>query len=124
MANSMYGSCQRYINQSRSCMEKELTVIEARDLIQSSGNDLQLIDVRAPEAFERDALPGFINIPLSRLTQEIPNLDAKKRTLIICEDGFKSVQALKLLESCDVNAQVIRGGFADWNKIIQTPLRS
>lgn len=100
-------------------MEKEITVIEARDLIEEE-DDLQLIDVRSKEAFEAGALEGFINIPLSKLSQEIPNLDGKKRTLIICSDGSISFQALKLLESCSiVNAQVIRGGYTDWKKIIQ-----
>ena len=98
--------------------EKEITVIEARDLIKSE-KDLQLIDVRSAEAFAEYALPGFINIPLSRLSQEIPNLDGKKQTLIICNDGILSYQALKLLESCDINAKVIRGGHIDWKKIIQ-----
>ncbi|MBU2512053.1 rhodanese-like domain-containing protein [bacterium] len=98
-------------------MEKEITVIEARDLIQAE-KDLQLIDVRSQEAFEAEALQGFINIPLSKLSQEIPNLDSRRRTLIICSDGDLSFQALKLLESCGINGQVIRGGYSDWKKII------
>ncbi len=100
-------------------MEKEITVIDARDLIKEE-RDLQLIDVRSNDAFDGGSLPGFINIPLSRLSQEIPNLDAKKRTLIICSDGNLSYQALKLLESCDIHAQVIRGGLTDWKRIIKT----
>ncbi len=99
-------------------MEKEITVIEARDLIKAE-SDLQLIDVRSKEAFETEALPGFINIPLSKLSQEIPNLDSKKRTLIICSDGGISTQALKLMESCGINGQVIRGGYSDWKKVIK-----
>ena len=100
-------------------LEKELTVIEARDLM-TEQKDLQLIDVRSPEAFADFALPGFINIPLSKLSQEIPNLDAKKQTLIICGDGSLSSQALKLLESCGISAKKIRGGYQDWKKIIQS----
>jgi rhodanese-related sulfurtransferase len=99
-------------------MEKEITVIDARDLMETE-KDLQLIDVRSADAFAEGALAGFINIPLSRLSQEILNLDSKKRTLIICSDGNLSFQALKLLESCDVNAQVVRGGHTDWKKIIK-----
>lgn len=98
--------------------DKEITVIEARDLMKAN-KDLQLIDVRSEDEFAGFALPGFLNIPLSRLSQEIPNLDGKKQTLIICNDGNLSFQALKLLESCDVNAKVIRGGYTDWKKIIK-----
>ncbi|MBU3916097.1 rhodanese-like domain-containing protein [bacterium] len=103
-------------------MEKEITVIEARDIIKS-GETLQLIDVRSQEAFEDYALPGFINIPLNRISQEIPNLDNRKKTLLICADGSQSTQAQKLLESCEINALVIRGGHIDWKKIISTPLK-
>ncbi len=101
-------------------MEKEITVIEARDLIKSH-KELQLIDVRSKDAFSSYSLEGFINIPLNKLGQEIPNLDGKKRTLIICSDGSQSLEALKLLESCGISAQVVRGGHADWKKIIGTP---
>ena len=101
-------------------MEKEITVIDARDIIKED-KELQLIDVRNADAFSEYSLPGFINIPLSKLSQEIPNLDGKKRTLIICSDGNLSFQALKLLESCDINAQVIRGGHRDWKRIIKQP---
>ena len=100
--------------------DNEITVIEARDIMKEE-KDLQLIDVRSPEAYSEFSLPGFINIPLSKLSQEIPNLDAKKRTFIICSDGNLSFQALKLLESCDINAKVVRGGLVDWKKIIQNP---
>jgi len=100
--------------------EKEVTVIEARDLMEKE-KDIQLIDVRSQDAFSDYSLPGFINIPLSKLSQEIPNLDAKKQTLIICSDGNLSFQALKLLESCDINAKVVRGGHVDWKKIIHKP---
>ena len=100
--------------------ENEITVIDARDLMKKE-KDIQLIDVRSREAFADYSLPGFINIPLSKLSQEIPNLDAKKQTLIICSDGNLSFQALKLLESCAINARVVRGGHVDWKKIIQNP---
>ncbi len=100
-------------------MEKEITVIEARDLVESV-KDSQFIDVRSPEAFEEYSVPGFINIPLSKLSQEIPNLDAKKRTVIICSDGTLSVQAQKLLESCGINSLIVRGGHTDWKLIIKS----
>ena len=100
-------------------MEKEITVIEARDLLESE-KESQFIDVRSNEAFEAYSIPGFINIPLSKLSQEIPNLDTKKRTIIVCNDGTLSRQAQKLLESCGINAIIVRGGHTDWKQIIMT----
>jgi rhodanese-related sulfurtransferase len=105
-------------------MEIEINVIEARDLIVSNNQDksLQLIDIRPKESFERLSLPGFVNIPLADLSRNIPNLDGKRRTLILCQDGMLSYKALKLLESCGFNAQVIRGGLDDWTRIIDPSL--
>ena len=98
-------------------MEKEITVIEARDMIQAE-DDLQLLDVRTEESFENGALPGFLNVPLNSISRKIPDLDGRKKTLIICKDGSQSHEALKLLESVGFNVQVIRGGLNDWNRVI------
>ena len=98
-------------------MEKEITVIEARDLIQAE-EDLQLLDVRTEESFESDSLPGFVNVPLNSISRSISDLDGRKRTLILCKDGSQSHEALKLLESVGFNAQVIRGGLKDWKRVI------
>ncbi|MCP4756258.1 MAG: rhodanese-like domain-containing protein [Proteobacteria bacterium] len=107
-------------------METELNVIEARDLIKSSegGKNLQLIDVRSQEMFEKLSLPGFINIPLSEVSRKISDLDGKKKTLILCKDGRQSYQALKLLEACGYSALVIRGGLDDWKEIIDPSLKA
>lgn len=102
-------------------MEKEITVIEARDLIQGE-NDLQLLDVRTEESFKNDSLPGFMNVPLNSISRTISDLDGRKRTLLICKDGSQSHEALKLLESVGFNAQVIRGGLKDWKKVINPAL--
>ena len=51
-------------------------------------------------------------------TDEIPNLDAKKTTLLICNDGSLSIQASKLLEACKFRVYTIRGGIIDWEQII------
>jgi rhodanese-related sulfurtransferase len=102
-------------------MDKEITVIEARDAILDEDN-IQLIDVRSKELFEKKSLPRFINVPLKNISREIPNLDGRKKTFILCDDGTESFQALKLLEACGFKAQVIRGGLNDWEQIITTPI--
>ena len=60
-------------------MEKEITVIEARDLIQNE-EDLQLLDVRTEESFENDSLSGFLNVPLNSISRTISDLDSRKKT--------------------------------------------
>ena len=101
-------------------MDTEITVIEARDLIVSEDiSNLQLIDVRPKESFEKKTIDGFINMPVNEISRQFQKLDGRKRTLLLCQDGSQSYKALKLLESCGFKAQVIRGGLNDWNQIIE-----
>ena len=97
-------------------MDTEKNVIDARDLLHA--DEAILIDVRSEEQFEKKNVAGSVNIPLSRISQEIPNLDNKKTHLLICHDGALSSQALKILEACQIKAHVIRGGLKDWIQII------
>jgi len=99
----------------------EITVIEARDLIESN-DTIQTIDVRSPEEFAKGSLKDAINIPVNHISREIHNIKADRKTLLVCNDGSESQKALTLLEACDFKAQVIRGGLKDWGKIIATPL--
>ena len=98
-------------------MEKEITVIEAFDLIQS-GKYMELIDLRSPEAFAGKSIKGFRNIPAPELSQKVTAIDGKKHILLLCENGKQSHQALAILEACEFHPQVIRGGIQDWEKII------
>ncbi|MDX2470309.1 MAG: rhodanese-like domain-containing protein [SAR324 cluster bacterium] len=99
-------------------MNKELTVVEAYEAIQSN-QSLQLIDVRSAVEFEKDALQGFTNIPLSEISQAMPKLDGKKKTILICSDGTQSHQAQTLLEACGYEPLTVRGGIRDWKLVIE-----
>jgi len=99
---------------------KEITVIEARDLLRT--NDyVQTIDVRLPAEFAKGSLKGAINIPLNSISREIHTINPDRKTILICNDGSISQKALVLLEACDFKAQIIRGGLRDWKKIIGPP---
>ncbi len=97
-------------------MDVEKNVIEARDLLKQ--NSILLIDVRSQEQFLKKNVPNSINIPFSRISQEIPKMDTKRAVLLICNDGALSIQALKILEACGFKAHVVRGGLKDWEQII------
>ena len=96
---------------------KEITVIEAYDLISSQGN-LQLIDIREAAEFKNDSIDGFTNIPLSELSHHMPELEARKKILLIDAEGHQSQQAQTMLEACGYEPIVIRGGIRDWKKIV------
>ena len=96
-------------------MEAEKNVIDARDMLLT--DNVMLIDVRSPEQFEKRNIANSINIPLSRISQDMPKLDVKKTYLLICNDGALSRQALKVFEACRFKSHVIRGGMQDWMRV-------
>ncbi|MGK0288598.1 MAG: rhodanese-related sulfurtransferase [bacterium] len=98
-------------------MSKEITVIEARDLIEDDRN-LQLLDVRPESEFDKGNVVGFVNIPLSKLAKEQHTLNTNKQTLLLCASGTDSHQATQLLEAYGVEARVIRGGYDTWKQVI------
>ena len=58
---------------------------------------VQLIDIRTPAEFERDALPGFRNIPLDELRERLGELDPALPVRLVCQSGLRSYVAARML---------------------------
>ncbi len=60
-----------------------------------------LVDVRTPEEFAAQSLPGALNIPLDRVQSDIANLVADKSTVVLlhCRTGRRSGIAEKELRA-------------------------
>jgi phage shock protein E len=60
-----------------------------------------VIDVRSPEEFSRDAIPGAINIPQNRLATDVPQLfpDKEQPLLLHCLSGGRSMVGTRTLKS-------------------------
>ena len=71
--------------------------VEARDLVAQGA---QLVDVRSPQEYRRNALPGSVNIPLPVIQQALKQLDKKTPVLLYCNSGQRSGVAKHLLEAC------------------------
>jgi len=64
----------------------------ARELVETGA---QLVDVREPEEFARDHIPGAVNLPLSQLEQQTREL-AKGTVVLYCQSGLRSQRAVAL----------------------------
>ena len=71
-----------------------LTCEHALDLLASGG---QLVDVRSPSEFSRDALPGAINIPVESLNYDHRLLSREKPVIVYGAREFRSSRAARLL---------------------------
>ena len=66
----------------------------ALDLLASGG---QLVDVRSPADFSRNALPGALNIPIESLCYEHRLLSRERPVIVYGASEFRSGRAARLL---------------------------
>jgi glyoxylase-like metal-dependent hydrolase (beta-lactamase superfamily II)/rhodanese-related sulfurtransferase len=95
--------------------QSELTLAQSRLTAQQAAEriatvpDLQVVDVRGPGEFTRGALPGAMNLPLTRLRTLMSTLDPARPVLVNCAGGYRSIAAASLL---------VAHGFADVSDLI------
>jgi cysteine synthase/rhodanese-related sulfurtransferase len=82
-----------------------------------ANENVPIIDVREPDAHEREHVPGAINVPLNDLPDHVPFLPEDKDTTVlsICERGNISLSGVLFLQSLGYrNARSIDGGTQGW----------
>ena len=76
-------------------------------------NEYIIIDVRSRREFKEVHLNGAINIPLQDVEKNIGRYvkDKKKKLLICCQSGVRSLKAIKILEDIGyVEVYNLKGG--------------
>jgi rhodanese-related sulfurtransferase len=91
----------------------------------AAGEDVQVVDIRPEEEYERGHVPGAVNVPMSRFGTEIENHDWGEDVVVACPIGKSSVQAARLLQSYEgvpENASVasLEGGYRGWGYDLET----
>lgn len=80
--------------------------------------DAVLIDVREPEEFANFLIPGAVNVPLARITEEgfiPPEVSSGRPVVIYCAGGVRSAQAVRALSAAGVSGPVsLAGGIDAW----------
>tara|TARA_B100000035_G_scaffold210907_1_gene180588 strand:+ start:55110 stop:55565 length:456 start_codon:yes stop_codon:yes gene_type:complete len=78
-----------------------------------------LVDVRNEDEFIKGRIDNSLNIPLEQLAENIHILkkNPKKTILVYCQKGFRSSQAVKILNKLGINSAVsLEGGLDAWQK--------
>ena len=95
---------------------KNLSPDEAKAFIAArSVTDYQLLDVRQPQEYENEHLPGALLIPLKQLSEKLAGLDRKKPLLVYCAVGGRSRAAAQFLAGQGFEEVYnISGGIKKW----------
>ena len=73
-----------------------------------------LVDVRTPSEFASGSVKGAVNIPLDKISGQLPKFKNKKHIVVFCRSGNRSGQAKSILEKNGFN-NVVNGG--TWNNV-------
>lgn len=88
----------------------------------SSDNPPFILDLRHPDEFEKQHIPGSTNIPLKSLSRQKNQLPGDKTTTIValCNGGIQSAYAIVYLFSLGfTKVYNLSGGFGSWKKLQQ-----
>ena len=94
--------------------EGDVCGLSTLDAIKLINKNSTLIDLRAPDAFEKKHLLNSINMAQDALTDGLVNKE-KKSVLFICETGGQSKKtSLFYRKAGSENVFYIKGGLAEW----------
>lgn len=75
------------------------------------------VDVRSPDEYKHTAMDDSVNIPLSSLRDELPELIFNSKYVICCDTGRRSESAAFLLSHKGLDVYVLEGGIPNISSI-------
>lgn len=80
--------------------------------------DATFVDVREPEELdELGTIPGYINIPLSSIRDELAKIDINKPVYVTCQVGQRGYYAYRILANLGYNVYNLAGGYKLYSQI-------
>jgi len=96
-------------------MDGEITAAELERALDE--NDPLVVDIRHPQQFEREHIPGSVNIPLTELPSKIERVAGADHVVTVCPHGQASVRAARLVDSFggfDGRVESLAEGLEGW----------
>jgi rhodanese-related sulfurtransferase len=91
----------------------------------NNGNTV-VIDVREHDEFNKGHIESAVNLPLSKIKEQISSFDAYKnnQVLIVCQDGTRSATTGKIVTKAGhKDVFVITGGMQSWQEDYKLPIK-
>lgn len=103
--------------------EKEITVKKLKNILDSKGKKILLIDVRESDEYRIANIQGAQLIPLRRLKIEAGKIDASKDIYVYCKTGGRSTEAVRILKELGfTKVKNVKGGIDAWRKEVDPSL--
>jgi rhodanese-related sulfurtransferase len=96
-----------FIELLREPLLKRLSRDDAENLVAAGA---VWLDVRYPSEYQRDRLPGAVNVPLSEIRNAIGLLDREREYVVYCQSGRRSSAAAFLLSQRGYRAGWLKDG--------------
>jgi adenylyltransferase/sulfurtransferase len=94
--------------------EWEITPVELKRRL-DAGEELQIVDVREPNEYQINKIPGTTLIPLGELPRRYQELDLDREIVLHCKMGGRSAKAQDFLRTVGVtNTKNLKGGVLAW----------
>ena len=92
----------------------EITAVELKRRL-DRGDKLRIIDVREPNEFQINRIPGAQLMPLGEIPRRYAELDAEEEFIMQCKVGARSAKAADFLRSVGFRRVLnLKGGILDW----------
>lgn len=92
----------------------EITSVELKRRL-DSGEKVRIIDVREPNEFQINRIPGSELIPLGDIPRRYAELDPEQEIVVQCKSGGRSGKAADFLRSVGFKRVLnLKGGILDW----------
>ena len=97
-----------------SAKASEITSVELKQRL-DRGDRLKIVDVREPNEYQINRIPGSTLIPLGDVPKRYAELDPNEEIVVHCKMGGRSAKAADFLRSVGFkNVLNLKGGILDW----------
>ena len=94
--------------------EWEITPVALKKRL-DAGEDLVIVDVREPNEYQINRIPGSVLIPLGELPRRYQELDPDREMVLHCKMGGRSAKAQDFLRTVGFNrTKNLKGGVLAW----------
>lgn len=95
---------------------EEITAKELKERL-DRGDDIQLIDVREPDEYEKARIDGAKLIPLGEVVNRREEIDEERETVVHCKGGVRSARAIEALARAGHKGRLVnlKGGITAWS---------